>query len=175
VALTNVYNGTMGTLGIAVSGTPAQQADFSVISKAYDPAIVGRVTDVEVCVQTELEEFFQIGARDVITISPGNVHVTGTIGRAYINGALLFLLLGRGALENSTTTIQPKFVLNLTLANPNLPTDSVKVNVFGVKFESWGLRLPHEEFVMEKVRFKAERIGVLDNQNGNNVTVAFPQ
>ncbi len=93
--------GSHGTLGVAVEGTPAQQADFNAINDAYTATIVGRVTEVEVCVRTELEEFFEIGARDVATISPGNVHISGSVGRAYINGALLFLLLGRGATENA--------------------------------------------------------------------------
>jgi hypothetical protein len=161
-------------LGIAVEGTPAQQADFKAIDDAYTSAIVGRVTDVEVCVRTELEEFFQIGARDVVTISTGNVHITGSVGRAYVNGALLFLLLGRGATENDITSIQPRFVLNLTLRNPHIPDNALKVNVFGVKFETWGFSLPQEGFVMEHLRFKATRVGLLDNEAGKDITVAFP-
>lgn len=175
MALQSVYNGTMGTLGVAAGGNPTQDADFNVIKTAYtDVSIVGRVTDVEVCVRTELEEFFQIGARDVISIAPGNVHISGTIGRAYINGALLFLLLDRGALQNGLTTVQPRFNLTLTLRNPNIPASALKVTVFGVKFETWGLHLPQEDFVMEQVRFKAERIGLLDNEDGHDVAVTFP-
>ncbi len=174
MALNNVFVGSHGTLGIAVAGSPAQQAEFEAINTAYDPAIVARVTEVEVCVRTELEEFFEIGARDVSFIAPANVHITGSIGRAYINGALLFLLLGRGATENSLTTVQPRFILNLILRNPNIPDNALKVNVFGVKFETWGFSLPQEDFVMEQVRFKAERIGLLDNEAGNDVAVNFP-
>ncbi|WP_250285225.1 hypothetical protein [Frankia sp. CiP1_Cm_nod2] len=174
MALDKVYVGAHGTLGIAVEGTPAQQADFTAVNDAYSSAVVGRVTDVEVCVRTELEEFYEIGARDVSTISPGNVHISGGIGRAYINGSLLFLLLGRGALEKDRTSIQPRFVLNLTLRNSHIPDNALKVNVFGVKFETWGFRLPQEGFVMEQVRFKATRIGVLDNEAGKDVSVTFP-
>jgi hypothetical protein len=174
VALNNIYVGSHGTLGIAVEGTPAQQADFTAINDAYTSAVVARVSEVEVCVRTELEEFFEIGARDVSTIAPGNVHVSGSIGRAYVNGALLFLLLGRGAAENGLTTVQPRFVLNLTLRNPHIPDNALKVNVFGVKFETWGFSLPQETFVMEHLRFKATRIGLLDNEAGKDITVAFP-
>jgi len=174
VALNHIYVGSHGTLGIAVEGTPSQQADFNAINEAYTQAIVGRVTEVEVCVRTELEEFYQIGARDVADIAPGNVHITGSIGRAYVNGALLFLLLGRGATENDITTTQPRFVLNLTLRNPHFPDNALKVNVFGVKFETWGFSLPQEGFVMEHVRFKATRIGLLDNEAGKDIKVAFP-
>ncbi len=174
MALNNVFVGAHGTLGIAVEGTPAQQADFGAVNDAYTTAIVGRVTEAEVCVRTELEEFYEIGARDVATIAAGNVHITGSIGRAYINGALLFLLLGRGALEKDKTSIQPRFVLNLILRDPHLPDNALKVNVFGVNFETWGFRLPQEGFVMEQVRFKAARIGVLDREAGKDVSVAFP-
>jgi hypothetical protein len=175
VALDKIFTGAHGILGLAVSGTPAQQADFKAIDDAYQTAVVARVTDVEVCVQTELEEFFEIGLRDVSTIAPGNVHITGSIGRAYMNGALLYLMLGRGATENDITSIQPKFVLNITLNNPHIPTNTLKVNVFGVKFESWGFTLPQESFVMEKVRFKAERMGLIDNEAGKDIAVAFPK
>jgi hypothetical protein len=174
MALTSVYTGSHGTLGIAVEGTPAQQADFNAISEAYGTALIGRVTDVEVCVHTELFEYFEIGARDVVTLAPGNVHITGTIGRAYIHGGLVFLLLGRGATENDVTTIQPRFVLNLALRNPHIPDNTLKVNVFGVKFETWGVHIPQEDFVLEQVRFKATRIGILDRDAGNDITVAFP-
>jgi hypothetical protein len=174
VALDKIFTGAHGLLGIAVSGSQAQQADFKAISDAYTTAIVGRVTEVEVCVRTELEEFFEIGQRDVSVISTGNVHITGTIGRAYMNGALLFLLLGRGATENDSTSIQPKFNLNITLKNPHIPDNTLKVNVFGLKFESWGFTLPQESFVMEKVRFKAETMGLLDSEAAKDIAVAFP-
>jgi hypothetical protein len=175
VALTSTFIGAHGSLGIAVAGSPAQQADFKAISDAYTTAIVGRVTEVEVCVRTDLEEFFEIGQRDITTIAPGNVRITGSIGRAYINGALLFLLMGRGATGNNITTVQPKFVLNIELRNPHVPDNALKVNVFGVKFESWAFSLPQESFVMEKVRFKAERMGLIDTEAGKDIAVAFPQ
>jgi hypothetical protein len=175
MAMNNVFTGSHGTLGVAVEGTPTQQADFNAINDAYGATIIGRVTDVEVCVRTELLEFYEIGLRDVVTLSTGKVHVSGTLGRAYVNGALAFLLLGRGAKENGVTTIQPRFVLNLSLQNPHLPDDAAKVNVFGVKFETWGLHIPQEDFVMEQVRFKAAGLGLLDRDEGNDIAVAFPE
>lgn len=174
MALGNVFIGSHGTLGIAVEGVAAQQADFNAVSEAYAPAIVGRVTGVELCVHTELEEFYQIGLRDSPGFVPGNVHITGSIGRAYINGALLFLLLGRGATENHLTTVQPRFTLNLTLRDPHVPDHALKINVFNVYFETWGFSLPQDGFVMEHVRFKATRIGLLDSEGGKDIKVAFP-
>jgi hypothetical protein len=174
MALTNLYTGAHGTLGIAVEGTPVQQADFNAINDAYGTSIVGRVTDVEVCVQTELKEFYTIGSRETVTLYPGNVHISGKVGRAYINGALLFLLLGRGATGTAEPTIQPKFTLNLILQNPHFPDSRLRLNVQGVKFENWAVNLPQETFVMEQVTFKAVRMGVADVDEGSDITVAFP-
>jgi hypothetical protein len=175
VALNNLYTGAHGTLGVAVAGTPAERADFDAIKNAYtDLAIVGRVTEVDVCVHTEIEEFFEIGVRDVANLSPGNVRVSGAIGRAYINGAALSLLLGRGA-SSDLTTIQPTFVLNLTLKDPSIPENSLIVSVFGVRFESWSLNIPQDHLVMEKLRFKAFGITVKDSEANKEIKIDFPQ
>lgn len=178
MALTNVFTGAHGTISLAVEGTPAQQADFGAITTAYgDTAFnpVGRVVDVEICVQTELQEYYQIGAREMGQLHPGNVHISGKVGRAYMNGSLLFLLLGRGAKGNSLPTIQPKFALNLLLQDPSHSTDQVRVNVFGVKFENWALRVPQDTFIMEQLTFKAQRMGLADTNEGTEINVAFPE
>lgn len=175
MALLGPYTGAHGTLGLAVEGTPSQQADFNAINDAYGTSIVGRVTDVEVCVQTELQEFFSIGSRETMTLFPGNVHISGKIGRAYINGALLFLLLGRGATGNNPPTIQPKFTLNLILNNPHTPDNRLRLDVIGVKFENWSMNIPQETFVMEQITFKAIRMGIVDTDAGTDIAVAFPE
>jgi hypothetical protein len=174
MALTSVFTGAHGTISLAVEGTPAQQGDFNAINEAYTTGVIGRVTDVEVCVQTELQEYFQIGQREVVTLSPGNVHVSGKIGRAYINGALLFLLLDRGATQDGLPTIQPRFALNVQLQNPHIPNNRLQLNISGVKLENWGFNLPQNTFVIEQATFKAVHITVLDVEDNNNIAVAFP-
>ena len=43
-----------------------------------------------------------------------------------------------------------------------------------IKFENWAVRMPEDEFVMEKVRFRALRIDVRD-QEGTEIRVpTFP-
>ncbi len=178
MALNSVFTGAHGTISLAVEGTPAQQADFNAITTAYGETVfnpVGRVVDVELCTQTELQEFYQIGFRDVITLAPGNVHFSGKIGRAYINGSLLFLLLGRDATDGGLATIQPRFTLNLVLNNPHIPDNQLKLVVAGVKFENWALRVPQDTFVMENVTFKAVDIRIKDREEGSDITVAFPE
>jgi len=178
MALTHVYSGAHGTISLAVEGGPVQQGDFNAITTAYGETVfnpVGRVVDVELCVQSELQEFFQIGVRDVLVLMPGNLHYSGKIGRAYINGSLLFLLLGRGATDGGLALIQPRFTLNLELNNPHVPDDQLKLEVSGVKFENWALRVPQETFVMENLTFKAMQIRIKDKEAGNPITVAFPE
>jgi hypothetical protein len=178
MALTSVYTGADGTISLAVEGSPAQQGDFNAITAAYGETAfnpVGRVSDVEVCVQTELQEYYEIGHRETTRLLPGNVHISGKIGRAYMNGSLLFLLLGRGAKTDGLPTIQPRFVLNLALKHPTLPATLLRVNVFGVKFENWAMRVPQDTFVMEQLTFKAQSIGLVDNDEGTEINVAFPE
>lgn len=177
MALTNVFTGAHGTISLAVEGTPKQQADFNAITGAYGDTVfnpVGRVVDVELCVQTELQEFFEIGFRDVDRLISGNVHNSGKIGRAYINGSLLFLLLGRDANDGKAATIQPQFTLNLELVDPHVPDNHLKLVVSGVKFENWALRVPQETFVMENLTFKAVDIRIKDKEADKDITVAFP-
>lgn len=178
MALTNVFTGAHGTISLAVEGTPAQQADFNAIKTAYGDSIfspIGRVVDVELCVQTELQEFYEIGFRDINQLSSGNVHNSGKIGRAYINGSLLFLLLGRDANDGQAAGVQPQFTMNLEFTDPNVPDNKLKLVVSGVMFENWALRVPQNTFIMENVTFKAVDIRIKDKEAGNDISVAFPE
>src|SRR5262245_10995963 len=110
MAMTNVFTGSNGTLTLAFEDTPEGQ-DAQAIIDTYQVQTVGRVTGVEVCVQTDLEEFHEIGRRHPTSLHPGNIHISGKIHRAHINGALLSLLLGRGAAPNNIAEpyVQPVF------------------------------------------------------------------
>src|SRR4026207_1390236 len=96
MALTNVYTGSKGVLPRADEDTP-EGKDAKAVVDNYQIQTVGRVAGVEIYVPTDLEEFHEIGRRHPTSLHPGNIHISGKITRAYINGALLFLLLGRGA------------------------------------------------------------------------------
>ena len=88
MALTNVYTGANGTLTLAFEDTP-EGNDAKAVIDTYQITTVGRVANVEVCIQTDLEEFHEIGRRHATSLHPGNVHISGRVGRAYINGALV--------------------------------------------------------------------------------------
>lgn len=176
--LTDVYTGADGSL-LFVAGSDPEGADATAIFdlEAFSITEVGRVTGVELRVDTDLEEFHEIGLRHASSLHPGNIHISGAIDRAYINGALLYLLLGRGASPNNVAEpyVQPSFTMNLVLKNPAAPGHRSVVDVVGVKLENWAMAVPEDDFVLEKVRFKALRIDVRDEEGTEPPRVpAFP-
>lgn len=172
---TEAYTGANGTLVLMGENGPgdetAEGADAQAILdlEAFSVFELGRVTGVELHVDTDLEEFHEIGRRHATSLHPGNIHISGKVGRAYVNGALLYLLLGRGASPNSVDEpyVQPRLAMNVVLANPAIPGKRSVIDVFGVKFENWGFSLPEDDFVLENVKFKALRINVRDEEGGD--------
>lgn len=162
---TNVFTGSDATLTLAIDSTPEGQAAKETID-FYRLSPVGRATNVEVYVQTDLEQFHEIGKRHAAALRPGNINISGKIGRAYINGALLRLLLGKGALSarEAEPYPQPSFNLMLDLKDPAVPGTSSTITVYGVKFEGWVYTLPEDDFVMESVTFKGLYIAVEDKE-----------
>lgn len=165
MALTNIYTGANGTLTFAAEDTPEGQ-DAQAIMDTWELLTVGRATDVELCVQTDLEEFHEIGRRHAASLHPGNIHISGKIGRAYINGALLMLLMGRGSAPSAIAEpfVQPTFNMTVALSDPAVPGNSVSLELKGVKFQNWSFTLPEDDFVLEKVSFKALTIRVVDRE-----------
>jgi hypothetical protein len=160
---TNVFRGTDATLTLAVEATPEGQAAEEIIN-FFQLSPVGRASNVEVFVRTELETFHEIGRRHPVSLRPGNIHVSGKVDRAFINGALLRLLLGKGALpaREAEPYAQPSFNLMLDVKDPAVPGTSSTITVHGVKFENWSYSLPEADFVMESVTFKGLYISVDD-------------
>jgi hypothetical protein len=165
MALTNVYTGSNGTLTLADEDTP-EGKDAKAVVDNYQIQTVGRVSGVEIRVDTDLEEFHEIGRRHPTSLHPGNIHISGKIGRAYINGALLFLLMGRGSRPTAEAEpyVQPVFNMVVTLTDPAVPGNSVGVELKGVKLQNWSYSMPEEDFVMENVSFKALTIRVADKE-----------
>jgi len=182
MAMTNVYTGSNGTLTFADEDTP-EGKDAKAVVDLYEIRTVGRVTGVEVHVQTDLQEYHEIGRRHPTSLHPGDIHIGGTIERAYINGALLFLLQGRGSSPTSQAEpyVQPTFNMTVALADPAVPGTSVSLELKGVKFQNWSYSMPEEDFVMENVGFKALTIRIIDKQapagGGEAVAqaVSFPE
>lgn len=162
---TNVFRGSDATLTLANEDTPEGQAASEII-EFYKLSPVGRAVNVEVQVNTELELFHELGRRHAAALRPGNINIRGEIGRAYINGALLKMLLGKGALpeREAEPYPQPSFNLMLDLKDPAVPGTSSTLTVHGVKLENWVYTLPEDDFVMESVTFKGLFITVEDKE-----------
>jgi len=146
MAMTNIYNGNTGTLTLAFESSP-EGNDAKAIVDTYQLQTVGRVSGVEVCVNTELQGYYEIGRRHPTSLHPGNIHIEGSVGRAYINGALLFLLLGRGANPTALKEpyVQPTFNMTVVLNDPAVPGNSAGLELKGVKFMNWSYSLPEDD------------------------------
>ncbi len=165
MAMLNVYTGSNGVLTLADEDTP-EGKDAKAVVDNYQIQTVGRVTGVEVYVQTDLEEYHEIGRRHATSLHPGNIHISGRITRAHINGALLFLLLGRGARPTAEPEpyVQPVFNMVVNLTDPAVPGTAAGLELKGVKLQNWSYSLPEQDFVMENVTFKALTIRVADKE-----------
>jgi len=182
MALTEVFTGAHGTLTMAGANTP-EGADAQAVVDTFAIQTVGRLSDVKVRVDTALKEFYEVGRRHPVSLSPGDIGISGSVGRAYVNGALLFLLLGRGATPTETPEpyVQPAFSILLRLADPARPANSLSLELGGVKFSNWSWSLPEDEFVMENLCFKALTVRVVDREGSGDAgggeapptTVAF--
>lgn len=166
---TNVYTGMDGAITIAVddAASPEGQA-ASGVAEAFALAPIGRATNVTVQVSSAMRPFHEIGQRYATELRPGNVNVIGTMGRAYINGALLRLMLGDAAAGTRPggAFVSPTFNLSLVLENPARPGQRATLTVHGVKIDGWSFVTPEDDFALESVSFRALWIGVEDASEG---------
>jgi hypothetical protein len=158
----NVFRGSDGALVLAVDAGAEGDLAQGVIED-YGLTPVGRATGVEVRVLSDVRPFHELGQRYPTELRPGNVNVSGSIERAYINGALLKLLLGDAAASRPAGSfIQPSFNISLQAENPAFAGTSSAVTVHGAKIDEWAYALPEDDFVMEQVTFRALWISVED-------------
>ena len=164
MANTNVFRGSDGALVLAVD-TGVEGEQVQAIIDEYNLTPVGRVTNVEVQVSSELKPFHELGQRYPTELRPGNVNITGSIERAAINGALLKLLLGEAASSRPAGSfVSPAFNLDLRLENPSRPGTTSAVTLHGVKIQNWSYGIPEDDFVMERADFRALWISVEDTE-----------
>src|SRR3954469_23735232 len=146
MANTSVYTGSDGSLTLSVPSGVEGDAAQAVIT-AYDTVTVGRVEDVTVEVISEALAYNEIGQRYATELRPGNVSIRGTIGRAFINGAMLKLCLGSAADSRPAASwVQPAFNMTVLVQNPALPDARSTITLHDVKIESWAYTMPEEDF-----------------------------
>ncbi len=122
---------------------------------------VGRLHRVSISVFSDIRPFYEIGRRYPTHLRPGVVRVSGRAERAHVNGAMLRLLLGDGAVSppGAANFVQPSFNIIAGLQDPARPEQMTRVTIFGTKFDGWDYNLATEDsFVMEQVSFQALRI-----------------
>ena len=162
MANTSVFTGADGSITLSVpQGTEGEKAQA--VLSSYDLTTVGRVQDVRVEVTSEIRPYHEIGQRYAAELRPGNINIRGTIGRAYINGAMLKLLLGDAA-TNPPAASWPQPALNVTLLVQNAAIEGVNstVTLHDVKIANWVYHMPEDDFVMESVGFQARYLTVAD-------------
>ncbi len=159
---TNVFTGADGSITLA----PSQGAEGDAAKKVlegFDLLTVGRVQNVSVQVNSEIRAFHELGQRYATELRSGNIAIRGTIGRAYINGALLRLLLGEaGDQRPAHAWPQPTFNITLLAENAATPDNRSAVTLHDVKIESWALTMPEDDFLLESVGFQALYLTVQD-------------
>ena len=109
--------------------------------------------NVRVEVTSDIRPFHEIGQRYATELRAGNVNIRGTIGRAYINGAMLKLLLGEAADSRPASSfVQPTFNITLLVENAEVPGIRNTVTLHEVKIGSWVYTIPEDDFLLEEVR-----------------------
>jgi hypothetical protein len=151
---TDVFTGAEGSILLSTPGTSEGQIAQQILD-ANNLTLVGRVHNVRVEVQTEVHAYHEIGQRYATQLRPGNVNISGTIGRAYVNGAMLSLLLGEASQGRPAGNwIQPAFNITVRVFNPTNNAVNT-LTLHDVKIDNWVYNLPEDEFVMEEARFQA--------------------
>ena len=161
---TSVFTGADGSITISVpQGTEGERAQE--VLDAFQTINVGRVQNVRVEVHSEIRPFNEIGQRYATQLRPGNVAVRGTIGRAYINGAMLRLMLGEAADSRPAASwTQPAFNITLLAQNAAAPDVHNTVTLYDVKLENWVGTWPEDDFLMESIGFQALYLTVADEE-----------
>ncbi len=164
-ANTHVFTGADGSILLSPDGDGPEGAGANAVIEGSDLIQVGRVTGVTVEVSSAIRPFHEIGQRYASELRSGNVTVRGRIDRAYVNGALLALLLGEAAGQRpGRSWAQPAFNITLMSENAAQPGTRSTVTLHGVKIEQWNLTMPEDDFVMEAATFQALYVTVRDEQ-----------
>ena len=162
MANSKVFTGADGSVTLSPSQGPEGDKAKDVIS-AYEMLTVGRVQQVRVEVTSDIKAYNELGQRYATELRAGNVSIHGSIGRAYINGAMLKLLLGEaGDKRPQGSWAQPSFNITMLVESPAAPGVTSNVTLHDVKIDQWVYQMPESDFVMESVGFQALYLTVAD-------------
>lgn len=160
---TSTFFGTDGTMTLS----DATGLDADAFGDYFgESGAVARVVNVAIQVTTRIHPFYGMGSRLPTELRAGNIAIAGTVERAYVNGALLRMMLGEYAVtEEAAGLAVPTFNMKLILDNLRPPGDEGNslLTVYGVMFDSWQWNLPESDFALERLSFRARRLAVTDN------------
>jgi hypothetical protein len=158
-----VYTGADGSITLStclgIEGRSAQD-----VIDDYEMLSIGKAQDVRIEVHSEVRPFHELGSRFPTELRSGSVAIRGSIGRAYINGAMLKLLLGQAASQRQASGwVQPAFNMSLVVQSPDNPGVHNTLTLHDVKIENWTYSMPEGDFVLESVDFQALYISVRED------------
>jgi hypothetical protein len=163
VVNTSTFFGTDGSLTLS----DATGLDAAAFGEYFgESGAVARVVNVAIQVTIRIHPFYEMGSRLPTELRAGNIAIAGTVERAYVNGALLRMMLGQYAVaEESAGLAVPSFNMKLILDNLRPPGDDGNslLTVYGVTFDAWQWNLPESDFALERLSFRARRLAVTDN------------
>ena len=162
MANTSVFTGADGSITLS-SSQGAQGEAANAVLEEYELISVGRAQNVRVEVHSDVKAFHEVGQRYATQLRPGNISIRGTIGRAYLNGALIKLMLGEAASGRPAASwTQPAFNITLLLENAAQPGVRSTMTLYEVMIEDWVLGIPEDDFVTENMHFQALYMGMAD-------------
>ena len=151
---TDVYTGADGATVLSGPEGLEGEAAKTVLTE-HDLTVVGRVQNVRIEVHSAVYPYNEIGQRYPTQLRAGNVSIRGTFGRAYVNGAILSLLLGEARSGRPAASwVQPAFNVTVRIANASNGAVNT-LTLHDVKIDNWVYTLPEDEFVMEQAGFQA--------------------
>src|SRR5262245_2421767 len=117
----NTYFGTDGTIALSLDDA----SDFPGFTDYLgEDGAVGRVKDVKIYATTVIKPFHELGSRSAKELRAGNISIGGSIERAYINGALIKVMLSQYAENEETAGFKiPVFNIKVILDNLKPPGD----------------------------------------------------
>lgn len=121
-------------------------------AKLYkDGGQIGYADSASIEIATNLEAFYELGARVPVELTEGNEEITGSFSKAWIDKTYLSLLSPGGV------TALTEFDLCFTLgAGPD-----VYVYAYKCKFERGALDIPQDGFLKEDYDFRAKTVTIL--------------
>lgn len=116
---------------------------------------IGCAESASVDITTNIEPYYCIGSKEPAAIVEGNLEITGSISRAWVNTAYLQLLTGSGSLAEFHLC----FKAGTTAGAPI-------IYLYKCRFESGSIDIPQDGVLTEDYDFRATSIVITEEPEG---------